>query len=131
MPRELQRGRSVGLLMDQRYDRGVAVPFFGRPAPTTLVPAQLALRLGVPLVPVRVERRGGAARFVITVHRPVEPEAGLDPKEAAVGMTARVNQLFARWIAAAPDQWCCAKRRWPRPGSRKAKHARFLAGRAP
>ena len=127
MPRELQQGRSVGLLMDQRYDRGVAVPYFGVPAPTTLVPAQLALRLGVPLIPVRVERRGGA-RFVITVHRPVEPEAGLDQKEAAAGMTARVDQLFARWIAAAPDQWCCAKRRWPRPSGRKAKHTRFLAG---
>ena len=45
MLRELQQGRSVGLLMDQRYDRGVAVPFFGLPAPTTVVPARLALRL--------------------------------------------------------------------------------------
>ena len=45
-----------------------------------------------------------------------------------MGMTARVNQLFTRWIAAAPNQWYCARRRWPRPGSRKAKHTRFLAG---
>ena len=30
-------------------------------------------------------------------------------------MTAQVNALFARWIAAAPDQWLCVKRRWPRP----------------
>jgi KDO2-lipid IV(A) lauroyltransferase len=128
MLRELRRGRSVGLLVDQRYDRGVAVPFFGRPAPTTLVPARLALRLGVPLIPARIERRGGA-RFVITVHRPIEPMSELGLEEAAVGMTIRVNQLFERWIAAAPDQWYCAKRRWPRPHSRKAKHTRFLAGR--
>ena len=83
------------------------------------------MRLGVPLIPVRIERRNGA-RFVITVHRPVEPETALSPEEAAVGITARVNQLFARWIAAAPDQWYCAKRRWPRPLGRKAKHSRFL-----
>jgi lauroyl/myristoyl acyltransferase len=56
-----------------------------------------------------------AARFVITVHRAVEPEAGFDTEQTALGMTARINQLFARWIAAAPDQWCCAKRRWPWP----------------
>ena len=124
--RELQQGRHVGLLMDQRYDRGMAVPFFGRPAPTTLVPARLALRLGVPLIPARIERRSGA-RFLITVHRPVEPAPGLDPEAAALGMTARVNQLFERWIAAAPDQWYCAKRRWPRPKARKAKHTRHLA----
>jgi len=81
MLRELQQGRSVGLLMDQRDDRGAPVPFFGVPAPTTLVPAQLALRLGVPLIPVRIERRDGAARFVVTVHRPVEPGAGFDSEQ--------------------------------------------------
>jgi KDO2-lipid IV(A) lauroyltransferase len=126
MLRELQQGRSVGLLMDQRYDRGVAVPFFGLPAPTTVVPARLALRLGVPLIPARIERRDGA-RFLITVYRPVEPVLGLDAEAAAIGMTARINQLFARWIAAQPDQWFCVRRRWPRPRGRKAKHTRFLA----
>jgi Kdo2-lipid IVA lauroyltransferase/acyltransferase len=126
--RGLRQGRSIGLLVDQRYDRGAPVPFFGVPAPTTLVPAQLALRLDVPLIPVRIERRGGA-RFVVTVHRPVEPEAGFDSEQKALCMTARVSQLFALWIAAAPDQWYCARRRWPRPGARKAKHTRFfLAG---
>jgi lauroyl/myristoyl acyltransferase len=69
-----------------------------------------------------------AARIVITVQRAVEPEAGFDTEQTALSMTARINQLFARWIAAAPDQWYCARRRWPRPGSRKAKHTRFLAG---
>ena len=39
---------------------------------------------------------------------------GLDPEAAALGMTAQVNDLFARWIAAAPEQWLCVKRRWPR-----------------
>ncbi len=79
MLRELQQGRSVGLLIDQRYDRGEKVPFFGVPATTTVVPARLALRLDLPLIPVRVERRDGA-RFVITVQRPVEPEPGLEPE---------------------------------------------------
>jgi Kdo2-lipid IVA lauroyltransferase/acyltransferase len=118
MLRELQQGRSVGLLMDQRYDLGQPVPFFGMPANTTVVPARLALRLGVPLIPTRTERRG-SARFVITVQRPIEPEPGLPEEAAAFAMTARVNELFARWIAAAPEQWLCAKRRWPRPRRKK------------
>lgn len=112
--RELREGRSVGLLMDQRYDRGEKIPFFGKPASTTLVPARLALRLGVPLIPARIERRG-SAHFVITVHRPIEPAPGRSLDDAARDMTAQVNALFARWIAAAPDQWLCVKRRWPRP----------------
>jgi Kdo2-lipid IVA lauroyltransferase/acyltransferase len=114
LPRELRQGRSVGLLIDQRYDRGELIPFFGAPAYTTVVPARLACRLGLPLVPVQVERRRGAS-FVVTVHRPVPRDPGLDDEEAAArAMTARVNELFARWIVARPDQWVCAKRRWPR-----------------
>jgi Kdo2-lipid IVA lauroyltransferase/acyltransferase len=122
MLRELQQGRSVGLLIDQRYDLGQEVPFFGVPANTTVVPARLALRLGLPLIPVRVERRG-SAWFVITVQRPVEPEPGLAEGDAALAMTAKVNGLFARWITAAPEQWLCAKRRWPRPHKKRASPA--------
>ena len=67
-----------------------------------------------------------SSRFLITVHCPVEPVPGVDDEAAAIGMTARVNQLFARWIAVRPDQWFCARRRWPRRNARKAKHTRFL-----
>lgn len=111
--RELRAGRSVGLLMDQRYDRGEKVPFFGRAATTTTVPARMAVRLGLPLIPTRIQRLEGA-RFVITVYRPVPAEPGLDEAEAARRMTGAVNRLFERWITAAPDQWLCTKRRWPR-----------------
>lgn len=114
MLRELQQGRSIGLLMDQRYDGGDRIPFFGVPATTTLVPARLALRLKVPLIPTRIERRQGAS-FVITAYRPVEVATGLDGEEAARDLTRQINALFAIWIAAAPDQWLCVKRRWPRP----------------
>lgn len=111
--RELHAGRSVGLLMDQRYDRGEKIPFFGVPATTTLVPARLACRLDLPLIPARVQRLEGA-RFVVTISRPIRPEPGLDEETAVRAMTATVNERFARWIAACPDQWLCAKRRWPR-----------------
>lgn len=121
--RELQAGRSVGLLMDQRYDRGEKVPFFGVPATTTLGPARLALRLDLPLIPVRVQRLEGA-RFVVTVCRPVRPEPGLDGEAAARAMTAAVNERFARWIAASPEQWFCAKRRWPRQRLRMPKRGK-------
>lgn len=114
---ELRTGRSVGLIMDQRYDRGVKVPFFGRPATTTLVPARLAVRLDLPLVPARVVRLRGA-RFSVMVQPPVERPTGLDEEEAALAMTTTVNAQFARWIAARPEEWLCAKRRWPRQRAR-------------
>jgi KDO2-lipid IV(A) lauroyltransferase len=120
MLRELQQGRSLGLLTDQRFNRGEKIPFFGRPASTSTGPARLALRLDLPLIPVRVQRRQGA-RFLITIHRPVPPEPVLPEDEAARRMTTKLNKLFARWITEAPEQWLCAKRRWPRVRARRPK----------
>ncbi len=53
----IARGGSLGLLIDQKMNDGIAAPFFGRPAMTApRRPPQLALRFGLPLVPIRVER---------------------------------------------------------------------------
>jgi KDO2-lipid IV(A) lauroyltransferase len=110
--RELQEGRSLGLLVDQRYDSGEEIPFLGLPAATSITPARLALRLGVPLVPARIERLRSAS-FVITIHRPLRPEPGLREAEAARRLTLALNGLFGRWIVETPEQWLCVKRRWP------------------
>jgi KDO2-lipid IV(A) lauroyltransferase len=123
MLRELQQGRSLGIVMDQRYDRGAKVPFFGVPASTSLGPAKLALRLGLPLIPTRVQRLG-KARFQITVHRPLMLDFSLPEAEAAQRATSRINELFARWITDAPEQWLCPKRRWPRTRIGQPKHGK-------
>ena len=36
-------------------------------------------------------------------------------------LTGRVNDLFAGWIRANPEQWLCVKRRWPRVRTRIPK----------
>ncbi len=112
--RELERGRSVGLLPDQRFEDGELVPFFGRPAPTPIAPARIALKLGLPFVPGRVVREDGC-RFRIEIHPPLEPDHGIaDLRARAFDLTVRLNQLFEQWIREYPEQWLCAKRRWPR-----------------
>ncbi|HFD16927.1 MAG TPA: lauroyl acyltransferase, partial [Rhodospirillales bacterium] len=121
--RELRAGRCVGLLMDQREDDGEPVPFFGIPASTTTGPARLALKTGVPLIPVRVERLEGV-HFRMTIHPPVEPDpACVDLREAAFDMTAKVNGLFEEWIRARPEQWLCVKRRWRKPHRRPPRRS--------
>jgi KDO2-lipid IV(A) lauroyltransferase len=109
---ELAAGRSIGLQMDQRFEGGEPVPFFGIATPTATVPARLALKLGTGLVPTCLERLEGA-RFRITLHEPVRADPAIaDPRLAARRMTAEVNAHFERWIRARPEQWICAKRRW-------------------
>ena len=102
---ELRAGRSVGIVMDQRHAGGTPIPFFGIPKPTTLVPARLALRCGVELVPVRAERLNGS-RFRVTFYEPV-PHGDPDEPEAdrVVRMTTRINGLFEQWIRERPQDW--------------------------
>ncbi|MCS6780554.1 MAG: lysophospholipid acyltransferase family protein [Geminicoccaceae bacterium] len=114
MMRELEAGRSVGLLPDQRFEGGELVPFFGRPAPTPVGPARIAVKLGLPFVPGRVIRESGC-RFRIEIHPPLEPDPAIrDPRARAFALTLELNRLFERWIRERPEQWLCAKRRWPR-----------------
>ena len=119
----LAAGRSLGFLIDTRQDDGEPVPFFGVPALTSTVPARLALRGGLQLVPVRCERLA-PARFRITFYPAVTPDVAIrDPREQARAMTRRVNEHFEAWIRERPEQWLCSKRRWPRSAAPAAAPA--------
>lgn len=116
--RELARGRSIGLIVDQRVDSGEPVPFFGMEMLTTVTPARLALRYDCELIPVRVQRLGGA-RFRVTFYPPVTPpDNTADDQEKALAMTGEINTLFEQWITEQPDEWLCTKRRWPKHAGR-------------
>lgn len=110
--RILTRGGHVGMLIDQKMNDGIPVPFFGRDAMTAPAAAQLALRLGIPLVPTRTERLGGA-RFRITVLPPVEPPATGDRNADVRILMERLNRLLEQWIRERPAEWLWLHRRWP------------------
>ena len=61
----LRRGGVLGMLVDQKLNEGLAVPFFGRPAMTTPALAQFALRFRCPVIPVHPVRLGPARFRVI------------------------------------------------------------------
>lgn len=112
--RDLQNGTSVGLLVDQRVREGEPVAFFGRDARTSISPARLALKFDCDIVPVQVERTGGA-RFRVTFHHPVKRgDASADSQTQALQMTREINKTFESWIRNRPEQWICWKNRWPK-----------------
>ena len=70
----MRRGGHIGLLVDQKQNDGIAVPFLGRDAMTAPGVARLGRHFDCPVVPIRTERLDGA-RFRFTVlaaarHRP-------------------------------------------------------------
>ncbi|WP_114859013.1 lipid A biosynthesis lauroyl acyltransferase [Azospirillum brasilense] len=110
--RVLTKGGHVGMLIDQKLNDGIPVPFFGRDAMTAPAVAQLALRLGIPLVPARTERLDGA-RFRITVLPPVEPPNSGDRNADVRILMERLNALLEQWIRERPAEWLWLHRRWP------------------
>ena len=89
---EIKAGRSIGLLVDQKVENGEPLPFFGRDKMTTLIPARLALRHDLELVPIRIQRLEGS-RFRATFLEPVRADASAGGEiEQARQMMTRVNQ---------------------------------------
>lgn len=103
----LKKKGVVGMLMDQKLNEGLAIPFFGRPAMTAPAIAQFALRMKCPIYPCRVERTGGCA-FKVTVLPPLDISGGAD----ATRILTEINALLEGWIRERPGQWLWLHRRW-------------------
>ena len=109
----LAGGGSVGLLVDQKMNDGIAVPFFGRDAMTAPALAQLALRFDMPILPVHVERLGpGRFRMVCEPALEVARAGARDADVRAI--STAMNATLERWIRAEPEAWLWLHRRWPK-----------------
>jgi KDO2-lipid IV(A) lauroyltransferase len=108
----LKRGGRLGMLVDQKMNDGIAVPFFGIEAMTAPAVAQLGMRFKCPVMPARTERLDGC-RFRITAYPSMQfPETG-DRKADLHAAMLKVNAMLEGWIRERPEQWLWVHRRWP------------------
>ena len=110
--RLLKGGGHVGILVDQKLNDGIAVPFFGRDAMTAPAVARFGLRFDCPLLPVNAERLGGA-RFRVTVGAPIELSSTGDTERDVHGTMRRINDMLEGWVRQRPEQWLWVHNRWP------------------
>lgn len=109
----LKSGGRLGVLLDQKFNQGMAVPFFGAEAMTAPAVTQMASRLDCPLYPARIERLKGA-RFRVTVYPRIPvPETGDKDRDSYI-MLSQIHGLFESWIRERPGQWLWLHRRWPK-----------------
>ncbi len=107
----LANGDNLGMLLDQKLNRGIAVPFFGRDAMTTPALALFALRFDCAVVPCRVERLDGA-RFRLTFYPALEHVPSGDRHADIKAIMGRVNEIIEGWVRERPEQWFWMHRRW-------------------
>ncbi len=109
----LKEGRSVAMLNDQRYDAGVAAPFFGRQVMTNPAAVRLALRFGTVIQPMSIQRTGGV-RFRVIAHDPIEvADTGDRTADIEAGVRA-VNAFIEARVRERPGEWWWLHKRWPR-----------------
>ena len=111
--RALRHGHLVGMLVDQDIPgvKGEFVAFFGKPAHTPTAPAFLALRYGVPIVPLFTYRDANHYHH-ICAGEPITIEPTGDMEEDVRQLTAATSQVTEDFIREHPEQWVWFHRRW-------------------
>ena len=108
---KVKDGYSIALMVDQRVSEGPRTLFFNKPAHTTTIPAQLALKYDCKLVPISLERKGGP-NFEMTIHEPYKTEKTGSDEEDTKNITLKINQIIEKMIIKNPTQWIWSHNRW-------------------
>lgn len=105
-------GGCAGFLMDHRYNKGVTVDFFGRPANIAPTAALMARKYRCPVIPVRPERIGEGARFRVTICPPLELDYDLPADDFAQTTIQQAMSALESWIRERPAHWFWVQRLW-------------------
>ena len=110
--RALARGECVALMNDQKFNGGVAAPLFGVTCYTAPGPSSFALRFGIPLQPMSVQRIK-KARFRVVVHDPIWLENTGDRNRDLEAGVRKVNAFIEDRVRDRPTEWFWVHKRWP------------------
>jgi KDO2-lipid IV(A) lauroyltransferase len=112
MIRALKDGKHVGVMVDQKMNDGIPVPFFGEDVMTAPALAQMALRFKCPVIRARVIREKGAT-FTVEISAPIHAEDTGDKASDVARFMARTNGIIEAWVREKPGQWLWLHNRWP------------------
>ena len=105
--KNLIKGKSIAIMIDQRVREGIKIDFFNNQATTTTIPAQLIKKYNCELVPVYIERRKNNY-FKMFVSKPIK----IDKNKSILEITKYLNNLLERMILRNIDQWIWTHNRW-------------------
>ena len=109
--KKIKDGFSIALMVDQRVGEGIKANFFNKPALTTTIPAQLALRYNCKIVPVYLERKENT-NFDMTIYKPLEIEKTENYEDDIKNITLKINKKIEEMILVNPKQWLWSHNRW-------------------
>ena len=105
--RYIENDHSIALMIDQRVSEGIKIKFFEDEALTTTLPAQLALKYNLKIVPIFIERKN-INNFKMKVFNPIDVSSLNNKLE----ITKKLNHVLEEMIAKNPNQWIWTHNRW-------------------
>ena len=103
----IKKGYSVALMIDQRVSEGENIFLFGKPALTTTLPAQLAIKYNLKIIPVSIERKMNE-KFEIVFDKEINPQNFRNKIE----LSQKLNEILENMIKKNPHQWIWTHDRW-------------------
>ncbi len=103
----IKKGFSIALMIDQRVSEGELINFFNKPALTTTLPAQLALKFNLSIVPVFIERDKNGI-YKIQFYDEIDSSTYSNKMDLSV----KLNSLLEMFIKKNPNEWIWTHNRW-------------------
>jgi len=111
LARQLESGGGIGILVDQKFHRGLETSFFGLPVRTNPLLAKLVRQFNCPVYPARSVRLPGN-RFRLELEPeltiPKKPNGDVDVQATAQALNDKIEQ----WVREYPGQWLWYHDRW-------------------
>lgn len=108
----IKSGASLAMLVDQKMNNGIEVPFFGFPAMTAPALARISLQYQYPIVPLQIVRIRKSSYFELILHDPLKPLIDKDIEKSCYNIMLEINKILEQWIREKPEQWFWFHNRW-------------------
>ena len=102
---------SIALMIDQRVSEGKKLPFFDHEAFTTTMPAQIALKFNLDIVPIYIARKNNDS-FEMEVYKPIKISKNDNTEINKLNISLKLNKILEEMISKDPGQWIWTHNRW-------------------
>ena len=107
----IQNNSSIALMVDQRVSEGKKFLFFDHMALTTTLPAQLAVKYQLDIVPIYITRNKDDS-FAMEIYDPIKISNNNNSEINKLNMTIKINKIAEQMISRNPGQWIWTHNRW-------------------
>ncbi len=103
----INKNHSIALMIDQRVTEGEKIKFFDHEASTTTLPAQLALKYNLQIIPIFIKREDKNF-FEMEIYDSILPSSYKDKFE----ISKKLNEVLEKMLLRNPNQWIWTHNRW-------------------